>query len=96
MPAAALEMVSRVRKSGRHLLELVNDVLGISRLEAGKVQIECVDFDLAGNVRDTMTAVEPRRGGKDRAGPGRAAAASRCVTDPRACGRSSSTSPRTP
>ncbi|HET7459363.1 MAG TPA: ATP-binding protein [Gemmatimonadaceae bacterium] len=60
VPPKALEMIERIRRSGRHLLELVNDVLDISRLEAGKVRIEPTEFDLVELARDTMATVEPR------------------------------------
>ena len=60
IPPPAQEMVERIRRSGRHLLELVNDVLDISRLEAGKVRIEPAEFDLVALARDTMATVEPR------------------------------------
>jgi signal transduction histidine kinase len=60
VPAKAAEMVGRINRSGRHLLELVNDVLDISRLEAGKVRIECREFDLVELARDTVLSVEPQ------------------------------------
>ena len=64
LPEQARGMIGRIRRSGRHLLELVNDVLDISRLEAGKVQIEPASFDLVELARDTMTSVEPQAQGK--------------------------------
>ena len=60
VPDKAREMIGRIRRSGRHLLELVNDVLDISRLEAGKIRIEPSEFDLVELARDTMTSVEPQ------------------------------------
>jgi len=59
-PPAVLEMVGRIRRSAQHLLELVNDVLDLSRLEAGKLRIEPEEFDLAALVRDTLPSVEPQ------------------------------------
>jgi signal transduction histidine kinase/CheY-like chemotaxis protein/HPt (histidine-containing phosphotransfer) domain-containing protein len=39
--------VRLIRQSGDHLLELVNDILDFSRLEADAVQLEAIDFDPA-------------------------------------------------
>ena len=42
---AQRDYVRLIRQSGDHLLELVNDILDFSRLEADRVQLEGVDFD---------------------------------------------------
>jgi PAS domain S-box-containing protein len=39
--------VRMVRTSGEHLLELVNDILDLSRIEMGRVRLETGEFDLA-------------------------------------------------
>ena len=44
-----LEIVSR---SGEHLLSLINDVLEMAKIEAGRVQLEIAPFDLASMVRN--------------------------------------------
>lgn len=38
--------VDAIRQSGAHLLTVVNDIIDFSRLEAGKIEIEAVDFAL--------------------------------------------------
>jgi peptide/nickel transport system substrate-binding protein len=38
--------LSKIDRAGRHLLELVNNVLDLAKLEAGKVETELRDFDL--------------------------------------------------
>ena len=39
-----------VRESGESLLAIVNDILDVSKLEAGKLELECIDFDLLNTV----------------------------------------------
>ncbi len=35
-----------IRMSGRHLLSIINDILDFSRIEAGKLELEAIDFAL--------------------------------------------------
>jgi signal transduction histidine kinase/ActR/RegA family two-component response regulator len=39
--------VDAIRTSGTHLLAIINDILDFSRLEAGRLELESVDFQLA-------------------------------------------------
>lgn len=43
---AQRERLDVINRSGRALLSLLNDVLDLSKIEAGKLQLEVVDFDL--------------------------------------------------
>ena len=51
-------VLNRVMGSARHLLELVNDVLDISKIEAGKMEMYPERIDLALLLREVTTSVE--------------------------------------
>jgi CheY-like chemotaxis protein/anti-sigma regulatory factor (Ser/Thr protein kinase) len=50
LPAAAREKVQVIRNSGEALLSLLNDVLDLSKIEAGSMELDAAPFDLAGVV----------------------------------------------
>jgi signal transduction histidine kinase len=50
--------VDSVGRSAQHLLELINDVLDISKIEAGKLQMLLEPIDLRLLVKDTLTSVQ--------------------------------------
>jgi signal transduction histidine kinase len=51
--------VGRVDSSARHLLALINDILDISRIEAGKMPIHVSEFALSDLVAEVMAEVDP-------------------------------------
>ncbi len=55
----ALEDLHKIRGAGRHLLALIDDVLDLSKIEAGKLQLNLVEFDLRQLVDETLVVVEP-------------------------------------
>jgi len=53
------KQLGMVRGSARHLLELINDVLDISKIEAGQLEVRAEPFDLKTSVEHAMAVVKP-------------------------------------
>jgi len=54
------EMVKAMREASRSMLKLIEDVLDISKIEAGKLKIEETDFDLHSLINGTMMVLAPQ------------------------------------
>ncbi len=59
LPEKAKATVSRVQANGRHLLGLINDVLDLSKIEAGQLTLALDDYSVGQVVRSAIAAVEP-------------------------------------
>ncbi|HEY7243903.1 MAG TPA: GAF domain-containing protein [Xanthobacteraceae bacterium] len=59
MPRKIQEVLQRIDGNGRHLLGLVNDVLDLSKIEAGQLTLELDDYSLKNVVHTVFNAVEP-------------------------------------
>ena len=51
-------VLERVQKSGRHLLGLINDVLDLSKIEAGQLALSLSDYSFQDAVQSVVTSVE--------------------------------------
>jgi signal transduction histidine kinase/CheY-like chemotaxis protein len=53
LPAMASQYIRIIRQSGNHLLQIINDILDLSKLDAGKLELEEEAFDLREEVAGT-------------------------------------------
>jgi signal transduction histidine kinase len=54
-----VEPLDRVLGAGRHLLALINDILDLSKIEAGRMELQLEDFALAPLIDGVVKTVEP-------------------------------------
>ncbi len=56
------EYLKDIHASGQHLLSLINDILDLSKIEAGRMELELSDFDLPMTIDNALTLVRERAG----------------------------------
>ncbi len=60
-----LKYLENIETSGRNLLFIINDILDLSKIEAGKMVLESTDFDLRDLVDKCVNALSVRHHGKE-------------------------------
>ncbi len=58
-PPKMREVLARVQSNGKHLLGLINDVLDLSKIEAGQLVLALADYSVRDMVHGVFAAVEP-------------------------------------
>jgi signal transduction histidine kinase len=63
--AKQAEYVRDIMESGRHLLSLINDILDLSKVEAGRMELELGEFDLASVIDGALLLLRERASRKN-------------------------------
>ena len=65
VPEKIQEILERLEKNGRHLLNLINDVLDLSKIEAGQLTLSLNEYSMGDVIQTVSTSVEALAAEKD-------------------------------
>lgn len=55
----AIEDLGKIQDAGKHLLTLINEILDISKIEAGRILLHLEDFDVYDAISSVATTIQP-------------------------------------
>jgi signal transduction histidine kinase/DNA-binding response OmpR family regulator len=64
-PQELIADLEKIRSSGRHLLGLINEILDLSKIEAGKMDLYLETFDVERVLHDVLSTVRPLADGRE-------------------------------
>jgi two-component system sensor histidine kinase BarA len=59
LDALQLDYVKTIRSSSQDLLSIINDILDFTKIDAGKLLLDCIPVDLRGCIDDVLTLISP-------------------------------------
>jgi PAS domain S-box-containing protein len=59
------DQVEKINSAGKHLLSIINDILDLSKIEAGKLELELCDFSLGAILDHVVSLIGPAAQAKD-------------------------------
>ena len=59
------EYLDRIRRSQKHLMALINDILNFSRIEGGQIKYEVTEISVAEMLRNVVPMIEPQADAKN-------------------------------
>ncbi|MEM7680408.1 MAG: PAS domain S-box protein [Planctomycetota bacterium] len=63
-PKHRLDNIDVIRRNGEHLLSIINDILDISKIEAGKMTVEAIDTRPIHIIHDVLSLMDVKAKGK--------------------------------